>query len=125
MVASRVPEATPRVPDELRTLIFLALAGMLVLLRFDALRFVTAEYHDAESPGGWRDDVRRLTWYALGVALVAAVYLVHPRPVGALRLTFADDRVTAVAAGLALGSLGTALAVFFATYRYGRFRLPP
>ncbi len=110
--------------SELGDLVFLAFAGLLILLRFDAHRFGTAEYDDEDSPGGWRDDVRRLTWYALGIALIAAIYVIHPRPVGVFRLTFGTERAFSVAAGLAFGSLGTAVAVAFAVYRYGRFRLP-
>ena len=109
---------------DLPNLVFLALAGLLVLVRFDAQRFGAAEYDDEDSKGGWRDDLRRLTWYALGLALITAIYLIHPRPVSTFRLTFGDDRAVVVAAGLLLGSLGTAIAVSFAAYRYGRFRLP-
>ena len=48
--------------------LFIAFIGMLLLLRFDAFRFGVAEYDDEDRHGGWRGWLRRLSFYALGIA---------------------------------------------------------
>ena len=110
--------------DQLRTLLAVAFTGLLILLRFDAARFGAAEYDDEAAPGGWRNGLRRSTWYALAVALVAAIYFIHPRPISELHLTPGSDRVLAIFLGLAFGLLGLLVAAGFAWLRYQRFRLP-
>ena len=110
--------------NEIRTLIVLAFVGLFILLRFDAIRFGAAEYDDENAPGGWRNGIRRLTWYALGLVLVLAIFQIHPSPETTLFLRLAEDRGLAITAGIAFGVLGTAIAVAFAQYRYGRLRLP-
>lgn len=109
---------------EIRTLIVLAFLGLAILLRFDAHRFGAAEYDDETAPGGWRPAVRRLTFYIVGVALIAAIYRIHDRPVATFNFTPGDDRVQVVAGGLAFGVFGTLIAIGFAYWRYRRFRLP-
>ena len=110
--------------EELRTLVVLALIGLLILLRFDAYRFGAAEYDDETAPGGWRNGARRFTWYTIGVALVIAIYQLHPRPVATHHLTPGGDRGAAILLGLAFGLAGTAVAAAFALWRYRRLRLP-
>jgi len=108
----------------LRTLLVVALTGLLVLVRLDAARFAAAEYDDEEAGGGWRAPLRRLSWYAVGLAIAAAIFVVHPAPVTTLGLAVGTDRVAAVLLGLAFGAAGTLLVAAFAWLRYGRLRLP-
>lgn len=110
--------------EELRGLLAVAFTGLLIVLRFDAYRFGAAEYDDESAPGGWRTGARRFTWYAIGFVLVAAIYLIHPFRISQLHLSIGDDRGRAIALGFGLGLVGTAVAVAFAWFRYGGFRLP-
>ncbi|MEO7117522.1 MAG: CPBP family intramembrane glutamic endopeptidase [Candidatus Limnocylindrales bacterium] len=110
--------------ETIKFLIFIAIAGLLLLLRFDAARFGTAEFDDESSSGGLRAWLRRLAWYGLGAALVFAVYKIYPLPISVLHLDIGADRQRAVTLGLALGLGGTLVAILFAWYRYHRFRLP-
>lgn len=105
-------------------LVVAGLTGLLVLLRLDAGRFGTAEYDDESAPGGWRNGVRRLSWYATGIALAVVVYEIFPTPQTTLHLTTGDDRLGALLLGLLLGGAGTAVAGGYAWYRYRRLRLP-
>src|ERR687892_334953 len=100
--------------DQIRFLVFLAFGGLLLLLRFDAARFGTAEYDDESAPGGWRVGLRRLTWYGLGILLVIAVYQLHPLPVSVLHLSLGEDRQQALQLGFAFGAVGTVVAFLFA-----------
>jgi len=111
--------------DTLRFLIVIALVGLLLLLRFDAHRFGTAEYDDETANGGVRPWLRRLAWYSLGAVLIYAVFRVHPQPISVLHLDLGRDRQLSIGLGLLLGLLGTSLAFAFAWVRYRRFRLPP
>ena len=108
--------------EELRVLVAFGLGMLLLLLRLDAERFGAAEYDEAvgSAPLSLR---RRLAWYVLGVALIAAVYLIYPRTAHHLPLGL-GDRLGAVILGFTYGALGVAQAWAFATYRYGRLRLP-
>jgi hypothetical protein len=110
--------------DQLRVLVAAGLTGLLILLRFDASRFGTAEYDDETAPGGWRNWLRRFGWYAVGVVLVVGIYEVHPTPASTLHLTTGTDRLAMILLGLFVGALGTAAATAFAWYRYRRLRLP-
>ena len=114
----------PGLEEQLRTLLVLGLTGLLVLLRLDAVRFGTAEYDDESAPGGWRTGTVRLAWYAVGVALAAAIFLVHPDPVETLNLGVGADRAQAIVLGLLFGLGGSLAAAGFAWLRYGRLRLP-
>ena len=109
---------------QIRILLVVALALLLILLRFDAHRFGTAEYDDESAPGDWRDGARRLAWYAVGIGLILAIYRINPAPVGVLHLSIGDDRTRALIAGLGFGLLGILVAVTFAWLRYRRLRLP-
>lgn len=112
------------VPDPLRVLMVLGLAGLLVLLRFDAERFNAAEYDDVDRWGNRPSLRRRLGWYLLGIGGILAILWIHPNPAGDLFLGL-GDRLSAVMLGLAYGAIGTAIAISIALYRYHTVRLPP
>ena len=105
------------VPDPLRVLMVLGLAGLLVLLRFDAERFSAAEYDDVDRWGNKPSLRRRLGWYLLGIGGILAILWIHPNPAGDLFLGL-GDRLSAVMLGLAYGAIGTAIAIGIALYRY-------
>ncbi|HEX5827093.1 MAG TPA: CPBP family intramembrane glutamic endopeptidase [Candidatus Limnocylindrales bacterium] len=111
------------VPDPIRVLMTVGLAGLLVLLRFDAERFNAAEYNDIDRWGRRPSLLRRLAWYALGIGLILVVLTVHPDPDGELFLSL-GDRLGAVILGLAYGAIGTAIAMGIAFYRYHYLRFP-
>jgi hypothetical protein len=104
--------------------LFIAFIGMLLLLRFDAHRFGVAEYDDEARHGDWRGWLRRLSFYAFGLAIVLVIYILYPLPISELHLQLGDDRQQALLYGLIFGLAGTVLAFGFAWYRYRRFRLP-
>jgi hypothetical protein len=110
------------IPDPLRVLIALGLTMLLVLLRLEAERFRAAEYAEPDETGQ-ASVLKRLTWYAVGAALVVGVLLFHPAPALDLYLG-PGTRVPTVLLGL-LYALGAAVqAVVYSRYRYGRVRLP-
>jgi hypothetical protein len=109
---------------QLRVLLAVAFTGLLIVLRFDAARFAAAEYDDETAPGGWRLGLRRFSWYAIGFVLVAAIDVIYPRPLSELHLTLGSDRAEAIVLGFGAGMVGTAVAIAFAWFRYGGFRLP-
>jgi membrane protease YdiL (CAAX protease family) len=113
------------IEDALRTFgpfIALGLAGLLVLHRLEAEVFGAAEYD--ETRDGSRPSLRRrLSWYVVGVLLIAAVVWAHPDPGGELHLQL-GDRLAAVVYGFAYAAIGTAQAIAFAWWRYRRIRLP-
>jgi Type II CAAX prenyl endopeptidase Rce1-like len=111
------------IPDGLRVLMTLGLAGILVLLRFDAERFCAAEYDDIDRWGRPPSLVRRLAWYTLGIGLILAVLTLHPDPASSLFLS-PGDRLGAIILGLAYGAIGTAIALGIAFYRYRYLRFP-
>lgn len=96
---------------------------LLVLLRYEAEQFGAAEYDEPKrrTRTGWWT---RLSWYALGLALVAAIYFVHPYPHDDLYLV-GGHRQDVLVYGILLAVLGAAQAGAFAWYRYGDLRLPP
>ncbi|MGH2975009.1 MAG: CPBP family glutamic-type intramembrane protease [Solirubrobacterales bacterium] len=110
--------------DQLRILVAAGLTGLLILLRFDAGRFGTAEYDDESAPGGWRNTLRRIGWYGVGLVLAVGIYELHPTPASTLHLSTGTDRLAMILLGLFVGALGTAGAAAFAWYRYRRLRLP-
>ena len=111
--------------DTLQTLVVFAFVGLLVLLRLDAQRFGAAEYDDEEALGGWRTWLRRLSWYAFGILLVVLIYRLHPLPISVLHLQMGAARGETLLAGLALGAVGTLVAVAYALWQFGGLRLPP
>lgn len=106
----------------LRALVALGITLLLVMLRLEAERFGAAEYDEMRA-GHLPSLRRRLSWYALGLLLIAAVVVIYPAPHDALHLQ-SGDRLAAVLLGLLYGALGTAQAVGFAWLRYERVRLP-
>lgn len=108
--------------EQLRVLVALGLGLLLVLLRLDAERFGAAEY-DESSGRLVRPLQRRLAWYVLGIAFIAAIVLVYPHTAARLPLGL-GDRLGAVILGFTYGALGAAQAYAFASLRYRRLRLP-
>ncbi len=107
--------------DSIRILIAIGFFMMLLLLRLEAGRFGAAEY---DEPGRGRGSVwTRLAWYALGLALLAALYVVHPSPHDVLFLVV-GHRSDMIAYGALLALVGLGQAVVFAWFRYGYLRLP-
>ena len=111
------------IPEPLRYLIVMGLVGMLVLLRLDAQRFGAAEYDEAMRDGHLPSFTRRMAWYALGIGLVVAIYLVHPSPARTLYLGV-GDRLQTLVFGLTYGLTGAIQAIAFAWLRYRHLRLP-
>jgi hypothetical protein len=110
--------------ETLQYLVFLAFVFLLLLLRKDARRFGTAEYDDENESAGWRGWLRRLTWYALGIALVLVAYRLYAQPISQLHLDLGTDRQRALLLGLLFAAGGTLVAFAYAWFRYRRFRLP-
>ena len=106
----------------LRTLIAAGLALLLIMLRLEASRFSAAEYDDPLD-GRAPSLRRRIAWYGIGLALVAAIFLVHPSPQVDFALG-AGDRPKSLAYGFLYAAIGTATALGIAFYRYRRLRFP-
>lgn len=107
--------------ESIRVLIASGFFMLLVLLRLESERFGAAEY---DEPGRRRGVLTWLSWYAIGLTLLAAIYVVHPRPHDVLQL-LVGHRLEALAWGVGLAVLGTAVVGAFAWFRYGEMRLPP
>ena len=110
--------------DPIRTLVALAVAFFLVILRLEAEKFGAAEYDEPTRDGRRGSLLARLSWVVLGFVLVAALLVVHPDPAGELGLSL-GDRGQALLFGFGFGVLGTAQAAAYAMFRYGRIRYPP
>jgi hypothetical protein len=106
----------------LRTLIAAGLALLLIMLRLEAARFSAAEYDDTLD-GRAPSFRRRIAWYAIGLVLVAAIFVVHPSPGDAFALG-AGDRPLTLLYGFLYAAAGTAIALGIAWYRYRRLRFP-
>lgn len=106
----------------IRTLIAVGLALLLVMLRLEAARFNAAEYDDTID-GHAPSLRRRVAWYALGLGLVAAIFVVHPAPATEFALG-AGDRPLAITYGFLYAAGGTAIALGVAFWRYRRLRFP-
>jgi hypothetical protein len=106
----------------LRTLIAAGLALLLIMLRLEAARFSAAEYDDTID-GRAPSLRRRIAWYAIGLVLVAAIFIVHPSPQDDFALG-AGDRPKAILYGFLYAAIGTAIALGIAFYRYRRLRFP-
>jgi hypothetical protein len=105
--------------ESMRVLIASGFFMLLVLLRLESERFGAAEYDEPGRRGAWT----RISWYAIGLSLLAAIYVVHPQPHDVLFL-LVGHRTEALEYGLALAVLGTALVAAFALFWYGELRLP-
>jgi Type II CAAX prenyl endopeptidase Rce1-like len=106
----------------LRTLIAAGLALLLIMLRLEAARFSAAEYDDTID-GHAPSLRRRIAWYAIGLVLVAAIFIVHPSPQDDFALG-SGDRPKAILYGFLYAAIGTAIALGIAFYRYRRLRFP-
>lgn len=107
--------------ETIRVLVACGFFMMLLMLRLEARRFGAAEW---DEPSGRRGGTwTRLSWYAMGLALVWAIYAIHPSPHDVLFLLI-GHRTEVIALGLALAVLGIAQAAVFAWLRYGYLRLP-
>jgi hypothetical protein len=105
-----------------RTLIAVGLALLLVMLRLEASRFGTAEYDDPQD--GLAPSLRRrVGWYAIGLLLVSAIFVVHPSPQDDFALG-AGDRPSTILYGFLYAGIGSAIALGVAFYRYRRLRFP-
>jgi hypothetical protein len=106
----------------LQRLIAAGLALLLVMLRLEAERFNAAEYDEATDgrPPSFR---RRIAWYALGGALIAAILFIHPAGRDEFFLG-AGDRGLTIVYGFLYAAIGTGLALGIAFYRYRRIRFP-
>jgi membrane protease YdiL (CAAX protease family) len=111
------------VEETLRVLVAFGFGLLLVMLRLDAERFGVAEYLASANGGRLAVARRRFAWYAMGIALIAAVLVVYPGPDGQLGLQI-GDRSQAILAGLGFGAIGIAQAAGVALIRFGRVRLP-
>lgn len=110
-------------PDFLRTLMALGITLFLVIHRFDAERFNSAEYDDTDRWGNPPSLFRRLAWYFLGMLGILAVLILHPSPETDLYLTLGDG-LGIIILGLAYGLGGTLAALGLAYWRYRYVRLP-
>ena len=107
--------------DDVRVLASGGIFMLLVLLRLEAGRFGAAEFAD---PGeGRRGPLTQLSWYAIGLALLAALYVVHPAPHDVLYL-LPGHRADVVDYGAILAGLGLVLALAMGWLRYGYLRPP-
>ncbi len=106
----------------IRMLMAAGLALLLIMLRLEAAHFSAAEYDDTVD-GRAPSFRRRTAWYAIGLALVAGIYIVHPSPQSDFALG-PGDRQKTIFFGLLYGTIGTAIAMGVALYRYHRLRFP-
>ena len=88
--------------EDLRTILAIALAGLLLLLRLDAARFGAAEYEP--EPGGDSTDLLllRFAWPALAIAIAALIAYLLPAGSDAI--------------GMPIGSMLSADTVVFAIF---------
>jgi Type II CAAX prenyl endopeptidase Rce1-like len=107
---------------QIETLIAIGLALLLVMLRLEAARFNAAEYDDTID-GHAPSFRRRVAWYAIGIVLVVAIFIVHPSPQRDFALG-AGDRSQALVYGFIYAAIGTAIALGVALWRYRRLRFP-
>lgn len=108
--------------DEIRGLVAGAFLLLLILLRLQAEEFGAAEY-DELYHGERTRFRRRVAWYLIGFALIAAVYFIHPAPRDTFNLV-TGRRLEALGYGVAFAVVGIAQAIVFALWRYGYLRLP-
>ncbi len=111
--------------DELRTVLAIGLAGLVLMLRLDAARFGAAEY----DPGPEDDTAStigiRLAWPGIAIALVAVIAVILPGGPALLNLDPATFGSTAtVGLSVLFGMIGVAIVVFGAWYPLRRWPPP-
>jgi hypothetical protein len=108
-------------PDNVRILIASGFFMLLVFLRLEAEKFGAAEFDEPSrrKTGPWT----RLSWYGIGLALLAVIYVVHPSAHGVLLLV-PGRKLEVLAFGAILALVGLGQAAAFARYNYGYLRLP-
>jgi hypothetical protein len=108
-------------PDNVRILIACGFFMLLVFLRLEAEKFGAAEFDEPgrRKTGPWT----RVSWYVIGLALLAAIYFVHPSSNRVLFMVL-GRKLDVLAFGGLLALVGLAQAVAFARYNYGYLRLP-
>ncbi|HEX7491903.1 MAG TPA: CPBP family intramembrane glutamic endopeptidase [Candidatus Limnocylindrales bacterium] len=108
-------------PDNVRILIAAGFFMLLVFLRLEAEKFGAAEFDEPNrrKTGPWT----RTSWYAIGLALLAAIYVVHPSSSHTLFLVL-GRKLDVLAFGAILAVVGLGQAAAFARYNYGYLRLP-
>ncbi len=109
--------------EQLRVLVALGLVLILVLLRLDSRRFGVGEYDVPDAYGDKPSVLVRLAWYAAGIVLVIAVYVIYPGDRDALGL-LPPDGATTLLLGFGAGAIGIAQAVAIAYLRCGGLRPP-
>jgi hypothetical protein len=87
--------------DELRTLLAIGLAGLLLMLRLDASRFGGAEYDRGPDDPDTGSIAMRLAWPAMAVALTGVIAVILPSGAADVGL----DRSTFISAGTIVLSL--------------------
>lgn len=97
--------------DQLRVLLAIALAGLLLMLRLDARRFGGAEYGPGPDDSESGSVATRIAWPALAVALTAVIAVILPSgaaDVGVDRSTFVSGATIALSllgCGLGIGAV--------------------
>jgi membrane protease YdiL (CAAX protease family) len=107
--------------ETVRVLVASGFFMLLLFLRLEASRFAAAEYDEPGRPG--TGPLTRISWYALGMGLLAAIYFVHPAPHDVLFLVL-GHKAEVVKFGAILVVPGLLQAAGFAWFRYGYLRLP-
>ena len=110
--------------DELRTLMAIALAGLLLLLRLDAPRFESAEYDAERADDSLGGLATRLAWPLLAMVLAAGVAVLLPAGRSAIGLGAAAFLSAPTVAGALLGSVLGVLAVVGLARLRGPDRVP-
>lgn len=107
--------------DDVRILIACGFFMLLVFLRLEAEKFGAAEYDEPgrRRTGPWT----RASWYAIGLALLAVIDVVHPSSRSVLFLVL-GRKLDVLALGALLAVIGLGQAAAFARYNYGYLRLP-
>ena len=106
--------------DSVRVLITVGFFMVLMFLRLEANRFGAAEYDEPARPKTGRRQTgpwTRVSWYVIGFALLAAIYLVHPAPGNDLYMVL-GRKLDVLLFGSILAALGLAQAAWFARYQY-------
>ena len=109
--------------ENLRGLVAVGLALLLVMLRLDAERFGTAEYDEATRDGERPRVRRRLAWYALGAGLIVLILYIHPHRNSSCSSGPATGSVRSSGASRSPRSASRRRSLF-AWLRYHRIRFP-